>query len=321
MHQVVFLDRGTIARQIALRRPNFAHDYVEYERTSPEQVLDRLRSATIAIVNKVVLTAEILGRLPTLRLVAVAATGTDCIDKAFCREAGVTVMNIRDYAVRTVPEHVLALMLALRRSLIPFRQDVLDGEWQRAGQFCFFHHPIRDLGGARLGIVGKGALGQRVAAIGEALGMDVRFAGRKGERSPGPSHVSWEEFLATSDVISLHVPLTAETQGLIAMAEFRRMERRPLLLNTARGGLVNEEDLERALREGLVSGAGIDVTSPEPPTRDSPLMRIAALPNVIVTPHVAWASDEAMQGLADRLIDNIETFVAGEELDPATGGD
>ena len=321
MHRVVFLDRGTIAPHIVLRQLDFAHTYEEYERTSDDQVLHRLQDATIAIVNKVSLNADTLSRLPRLRLVAVAAKGTDCIDTAFCRRSGITVVNVRDYAGVTVPEHVFALVLSLRRSLLPYRQDVLAGEWQRAEQFCFFHHPIRDLGGARLGIIGRGVLGRKVAAIGEALGMNVCFAARKGERSPDPPFVRWEEFLATSEVISLHVPLTSETRGLIGAAEFRQMTRQPLIINTARGGLVDEEALERALEERLIGGAGIDVTLPEPPYPDSTLMRIAALPNVIVTPHVAWASDEAMQRLADQLIDNIKSYVAGNGFDEAANAD
>lgn len=311
MHKIVFLDRATVAPQIRLRRPGFAHELVEHAQTRPDQVVDRLSGASIAIVNKVKLSAEALERLPDLRLIAVAATGTDCVDKEYCRRHGIAVSNIRGYAVNTVPEHTFALILALRRSIVAFRQDVLAGEWQKAGQFCFFNHPIRDLQGARLGIVGEGVLGQRVAEIARAFGMLPLFAAHKGRSGLGPLYTPWEEVLATSDVITLHSPLTPETRGMIGLPEFRRMEKRPLIVNTARGGLVVEEDLVAALDEGMISGAGFDVTEAEPPPPDSPLMRIAGRPNVIVTPHVAWASDEAQQALADQLIDNIENFVAG----------
>jgi len=312
MNKIVFLDRGTFAPQIKLRRPGFAHDLVEYEETKAGQVLERLAGASIAIVNKVELRGEVLAHLPELKLIAVAATGTDCVDKDFCRAHGIGVANIRNYALHTVPEHAFSLILALRRSIVAFRADVLAGEWQRSGQFCFFNHPIRDLSGARLGIVGEGVLGQRVAEIAKAFGMVPMFAAHKGRTGLGPLYTPWDEVMETADVITLHCPLTPDTKGIIGLKEFRQMKRRPLLVNTARGGLVVEEDLETALEEGLIAGAGIDVTMPEPPPADGPLMRIAKRPNVIVTPHIAWASDEAQQAVADQLIDNVENFVAGK---------
>ncbi|KAA0594888.1 glycerate dehydrogenase [Azospirillum lipoferum] len=312
MHRIVFLDRATLAPQIRLRRPSFDHRLVEHARTRPAEVAERLSGASIAITNKVPVTAETLALLPDLKLIAVAATGTDCVDRQACRDRGIAVANIRGYAVNTVPEHTFALILALRRSLVGFRQDVLAGAWQQAGQFCFFNHPIRDLRGARIGIVGEGVLGQRVAAIAAAFGMVPLFAAHKGASGLGPLYTPWEEMLETSDVITLHCPLTAATRGMIGLPEFRRMSRRPLLINTARGGLVVEEDLVAALEDGLIGGVGFDVAEVEPPDPSSPLMRIAGRPDVIVTPHVAWASDEAQQTLADQLIDNIENFVAGK---------
>ncbi|MFU2486178.1 D-2-hydroxyacid dehydrogenase [Thauera sp. WH-1] len=311
MHKIVFLDRATIAPQIRLRAPSFPHELVVHEYTQAEQVVERLAGASIAIVNKVPLTAAALEQLPDLRLIAVAATGTDCIDKAYCQQRGIAVSNIRGYALNTVPEHTFALMLALRRNIVAYRDDVLAGEWQRSGQFCFFNHAIHDLGGARLGIIGEGVLGQRVAEIARAFGMVPLFAAHKGSSGLGPLYTPWDEVLATSDIITLHSPLTAQTRGMIALPEFRAMARRPLIINTARGGLVDEEALVQALDEGLIAGAGFDVAAGEPPAADSPMMRIAGRPNVILTPHVAWASDEAQQALADQLIDNIDNFVGG----------
>ncbi|MDO9600298.1 MAG: D-2-hydroxyacid dehydrogenase [Azoarcus sp.] len=311
MHKIVFLDRATLAPQITLTRPAFAHELTEYERSAPDQVAARLAGATIAITNKVALGAETLAQLPDLRLVAVAATGSDCVDKAACQRLGIAVSNIRGYAVNTVPEHVFALILALRRNLVGFRDDVLAGEWQKAAQFCFFNHPIRDLAGTRLGIIGSGVLGNRVAEIARVFRMEPVFAARKGASEVGAGYLPWDEVIATSDVLTLHCPLTAHTRDLIGLPEFRAMARRPLLINTARGGLVNEQDLVRALDEGLISGAGFDVTDGEPPAADNALLRAANRPNVILTPHVAWASDEAQQALADQLMDNIAAFVAG----------
>ncbi|MEM5386675.1 D-2-hydroxyacid dehydrogenase [Paraburkholderia phymatum] len=311
MQKIVFLDRATLAPQIKLARPAFEHEFVEYEHTQADQVAARLDGATIAITNKVPLTADVIAQLPSLKLVAVAATGTDCVDKDACERHGVKVSNIRGYALNTVPEHTFALMLALRRNLIAYRDDVLNGEWQKSGQFCFFNHAIHDLGGMTLGIIGEGVLGQRVAEIAKAFGMRPLFAAHKGREGLGPLYTAWDEVLATSDVITIHSPLTPQTRGMLAMPEFRAMKRKPVVINTARGGLVDEHALVCALEEGLISGIGFDVLSSEPPQGNNPLMRIANRPNVIVTPHVAWASDEAQQALADQLMDNIGGFVRG----------
>jgi glycerate dehydrogenase len=311
MHRIVFLDRATLAPQIRLRPPGFDHQLIEHGRTAPDDVVARLAGASIAITNKVPITAQALERLPDLKLIAVAATGTDCVDKVAAQARGVAVCNIRGYAIHTVPEHTFALMLALRRNVVAYRQSVLAGRWQQSGQFCYFDHPVRDLAGARLGIVGEGVLGQRVAELARAFGMVPLFAAHKGRTGMGLLYTPWDEMLATSDIITLHSPLTPQTRGMIAGPEFAQMKRRPLLINTARGGLVDEAALEHALEAGLVSGAGFDVTDGEPPAPDSPLMRIASRPDVILTPHVAWASDEAQQSLADQLMDNVENFVAG----------
>lgn len=314
MQHIVFLDRATLAPQVRLRRPAFAHTWTEYERTTPEQVVDRLRQATIAITNKVPLTAQALAQLPQLRLVAVAATGTDCVDKAACARQGVTVCNIRGYAVHTVPEHTMALILALQRQLLPYRDSVLAGRWWDSGQFCYFDHPIADLAGATLGLVGRGELGQRVAALAQAFGMQVLWAGRKGVQTVEPPYTPWNEVLTRCDVLSLHCPLTPETRHLLGEAEFRAMQRRPIIVNTARGALIDELALERALDEGLIRGAALDVASIEPPPPEHVAMRLAQRPNVILTPHVAWASLQAQQRLAEQLIEVLEAFVAGKAI-------
>lgn len=318
MEKIVFLDRATIAPQIKIRSFSFPHELVSFERTSAAQVIDRTRDATIIINNKVNLDSELLAQLPKLKLIAVAATGTNCVDVEYCAKHGISVTNIRGYAVNTVPEHTFALILALQRNVVAFREDVIAGEWQKSGQFCFFSHSISDLANKRLGIIGRGALGQSVAALGRAFGMEILFAAHKGVKGSGPPYTPWEEVLETSDVITLHCPLVEQTRGMIAYPEFLRMRRRPILINTARGGLVVESDLEKALDEGLIRGAGIDVTSPEPPPMHGVLMRLSRKSNVIVTPHIAWASDEAQQTLADQLIDNIEKFIVGEPTNLVT---
>ena len=319
MEQIVFIDRGTIAPQIRMGTPSFPHTMKDYDQSLPEQVVERAKDATIIINNKIKLGAEILAQLPKLKLIAMAATGTDCLDKKYCLSHNIAISNIRGYAIHTVPEHTMALILALQRNLVPFRQAVIDGEWQKAHQFCFFNHSIHDLSGKKLGVIGEGVLGQSVANLARAFGMEIMFAAHKGVSGLGPLYTPWDEVIETSDVITLHSPLTPATRGMIALPEFRRMKKRPILINTARGGLVVEEDLEMALAEGMISGAGIDVTMPEPPAPDSVIMRIARRNNVIVTPHVAWASDEAQQTLVDQLFANIENFVAGHPSNLVTG--
>lgn len=317
--KIVFLDRETLAPAIRLRPPAFAHQWEEHPRTAPDQVLNRLQGASIAVLNKVQLREPLLDQLPDLRLIAIAATGTDCVDTAWCSRHGVAVCNIRGYAIHTVPEHVFTLILALRRSLLPYRRAVEAGRWQDAQQFCFFDHPILDLHGARLGLVGGGSLGNAVATIGRAFGMDVVFAGRKGDAAPPDGRMPFDEVIATSDVISLHCPLTPATRGLIGAAEFARMKPEALLVNTARGGLVDEAALTAALRGGHIGGAGFDVAMPEPPPADAPLMQLLELPNFILTPHIAWAGRGAMQALADQLIDLIDAFQQGRPFNLVTG--
>lgn len=308
--KIVCLERATLAPEIVIRRPAFAHDWTDHDRTRPDQVAERLAGAAIAVVNKVRVSDKALAKLPDLRLIAVAATGTDNVDLAACARRGVTVSNIRGYAVNTVPEHTFALILALRRGVVGYRADVARGEWQKAQQFCFFAHPISDLRGSRLGIIGGGAIGQAVAALGRAFGMDVVFSTQKGGPDR-PHYVSFEQVIETADVITLHCPLTASTRGMIGRDVLRRMKRHAIIVNTARGPLIDDAALTEALRGGWIGGAAIDVTMPEPPPADHPMMKLLDLPNFILTPHVAWASRQAMQTLADQLIDNIEAFVSG----------
>ena len=309
--RVVFLDRDTMPPETRLRPPGFPHELVVHDRTRPEEVAERIAEAEIVITNKVPVRGDALAGARALRLVAVAATGFDVVDVEACAARGITVSNIRDYAVHTVPEHTFALILALRRSIVAYRESVARGRWQEAGQFCFFDHPIRDLAGSTLGVIGGGALGRAVAKLGEAFGMRVLFSAYKGTTGMGPLYTPFEEVLRTSDVITLHSPLLPSTRDMIAAPEFALMERRPLLINTARGGLVDEAALADALRSGRIAGAGFDVVTTEPPPPDHPLMRLLDLPNFILTPHVAWASEEAIQSLADQLVDNIEAFWAG----------
>src|ERR1700691_889863 len=308
----IFLDRETLPDEIILKSFAFPNDLTVYQRTVPGEVAGRIAEADIVITNKVPVSGQALQSAPRVKLIAVAATGTDIIDIEACRKRGIVVSNIRNYAINTVPEHTFALILTLRRSILSYRDSVLKGRWQEAGQFCFFDHPIRDLAGSTLGVIGDGVLGKAVADLGKAFGMRVLFSDYKGTTGMGPLYTPFEQVLRQSDVITLHTPLIPTTRNLIGAAEFAVMERRPLLINTARGGLVDEDALAEALREGRLAGAGFDVATIEPPPKDHVLIRLLEMPNFILTPHVAWASREAIQSLADQLVDNVDAFVAGK---------
>jgi glycerate dehydrogenase len=306
--KIVFLERNTF--NVPFRKPSFAHEWIEFGETALDQVVERLDHASIAICNKLQLRAEALSQLPELKLIAVAATGVDNVDLAYCRSHNIAVCNTRGYAVSSLPEHALMLMLALRRNLIAYRNDVKAGRWHAARQFCLLDHPIVDLQGTTLGIVGFGTLGRSMAQLGRAIGMEVIVAERKNSIDVRADRVSFIEALRSSDVISLHCPLTDETRNLIGADELQQMKPGAILINTARGGLIDDHALLDALQSGRLAGAGIDVLRNEPPRDGSPLLDVD-LPNLIVTPHNAWASRQAMQTLADQLIDNLEAFVRG----------
>lgn len=308
MERIVFLERETIKADF--RRPNFDHEWVEYADTRAREVVERVRPASIIISNKLSLGEPQLSHASDVKLIAIAATGSDCVDLDYCRAHGITVCNVRGYAVNSVPEHVLMLILALRRNLLAYRRDVQDGKWQHSKQFCWLSHPLHDIKGSTLGIIGYGSIGKSMARLAESLGMRVLISEHKNATSIRSGHTAFDEVLAQCDVVTLHCPLTDETRDMFGRREFELMKWNALLINTARGALIQDEALIAALREGLIAGAASDVLREEPPRNGSPLLDLN-LPNFIVTPHVAWASDEAVQALADQVIDNLEAFVAG----------
>ncbi|WP_053048909.1 D-2-hydroxyacid dehydrogenase [Vibrio cholerae] len=299
-------------RHIPLPALPFEHHWVEYDACEPHQVVERLLAADIVITNKVVLTREMLVQLPKLKLIAISATGTNNVDLQACSDLNIAVCNVQGYATRSVPEHVIAMMFALRRNLIGYHNDIAAGEWQRHKQFCFFTHPIGDIAGSTMGIIGSGALGQATANLARALGMHVLFAERKGQLECRVGYTSFEQVLAQSDVLSLHCPLMDETRNIISEAELVQMKPNALLINTGRGGLVDEQALVDALKRRQIAGAGVDVFSVEPADMDNPLIANRDLPNLLLTPHVAWGSDSSIQQLATILIDNISAFMRGE---------
>ena len=306
--KIVFLDRNSLIAN--MRVPSFAHDWTDHDQTSPEEVVSRLQDASIVITNKVKLSADILMQVPAVKMIAVAATGTDNVDLAHCRAQGIVVSNIRGYAVNTVPEHAFMMMLALRRNLLGWRQDVHAGLWQQTDQFCLFTRPVNDLHGSTLGLVGYGSLGHGMQKIAEAFGMKVLVAEHKDATTTRQGYAPFDSVMREADVISLHTPLNPATRHMISTREFGLMKPTAILINTARGNLVDEAALVEALKSGRIGGAGFDVLAVEPPREGNPLLDLD-LPNFILTPHVAWSSRQAMQILADQLVSNIEAFVAG----------
>lgn len=311
-HKIVFLDRETLDANV--RKPNFPHEYTEYAQTAPDQIVERLKGATICITNKVPLREATLKQLPGLKLIAVAATGTDVIDKAYTSANGIVVSNIRNYAFNTLPEHVFALLFALRRNLVNYYNSVRQGRWGYANQFCYFDYPIYDIAGSTLGIIGYGALGKEIEKRATALGMKVLI----NDVTDVPNKVDIPTILREADVITLNLPLTPETKNMIGAKEFASMKKSACIINTARGGIVDEAALADALRKGVIAGAGFDVLTVEPPKNGNILLD-PTIPNLIITPHVAWASKEAMQVLADQLVDNIDAFVAGSPRNVVAG--
>lgn len=312
--RAVFLDGETLGEDVDLSatREQFG-ELVIHPHTDAGEVAQRIQGFDVVIVNKVPVTRRDLtaGDTPP-GLIAVVATGVNNIDLDACRELDVTVANCRGYGTDSVAQHTLCLMLALSTRLLDYHDAVDAGDWHRARQFCLLNFPVRELAGRTLGIVGLGTLGSRVAELARAFGMDVLVAQRPGGE-PRPDRVPLDDLLPQVDVLSLHCPLTADTRNLIDAARIDRMKDDAVIINTARGGLVNEEALVSALRDGRLGGAGFDVLSSEPPRDGNPLLDVD-IPNLIVTPHTAWASAEARQRVCDQLAGNIRAWVAGDPV-------
>lgn len=275
----------------------------QYGSTRPEQTADRVRAAQVIITNKVVIDEPVMAGAPALKLICVAATGTNNIDLQAAQRRGISVRNAVNYGTDAVAQHALMLMLTLSTQLLAYRDDIRAGRWSRSPFFCLLGHPIRQLSQQTLGIVGYGSLGQRVAELARAFGMKILVSARPGEPAQA-GRLAFGELLGQVDILSLHCPLTPHTDKLINARTLALMKPGALLINTARGGLIDEPALATALRAGQLGGAGLDVLSMEPPPADHPLLA-PDIPNLILTPHSAWASQPARQALVDQLQQNI----------------
>lgn len=311
----VFLDFGTYypAGLNVTDLENAIEDFIFYDATDPGDVISRIQDANIVLSNKVVLTRDVIAACPDLKLIIAGATGYNNIDVDAARDAGIVVCNVSGYSTPSVTQHVFMFILALRSQIMSYHADVKNGRWQECRDFCFLDYPIHELSGQTLGIIGYGDLGRNVEAVAKAFGMNVLRADHKGLSDIREGRTQFEDVIVQSDIITLHCPLTPETTDLITAGELSKMKDSALLINTARGGVVNEADLAKALRDGVIAGAGVDVLSQEPPNDGNPLLD-PSIPNLIVTPHTAWASRQACQRLFDQLVEVIEAYQAGSPM-------
>lgn len=309
--QAVFLDKGTFSDNVELPAPAGITDYVTYNDTPKDNdvIIERCRNADIIITNKVQIDADVIAKLPNLKLIQLTATGMNNVDQDACDEHNVALYNVAGYAVKSVPEHTFMLMLNAMRASIHYHQKVVDGTWQDNGNFCLLDVPLIDLEDKTLGIIGVGTIGKRVTEIARAFGMTVLWAEHQGRTPRSDDYTAFDEVLAQSDVISLHTPLNEETKHLINADTLAKMAKQPLLVNVARGGIVDSNALVEAIHSEQIIGYATDVFEQEPVTDNDPLLTISDHPRVIFSPHNAWGSKSAQQTLWQILSKQVSKFI------------
>ncbi|SBS31723.1 Putative 2-hydroxyacid dehydrogenase [Marinomonas aquimarina] len=307
--KAVFLDRGSFPEDIKIPMPESVKETQFFHNCNHENVLERIQDADIVMSNKVILSRQTLAQCPNLKLVQVMATGTNNVDLQACQDLGIAVQNVAGYSTVSVPEHTFAMMLELRRNLTRYREAIKQGRWAECEFFGFLDFPLNDLANSTLCLLGKGSLGNRVAEIARAFGMKVIFAEHRGAETVRDGYMDFNEAIKAADVVSLHCPLTDSTRNVIDKDVFALMKPTAIVINTGRGGLVNEEDLVEAIKTERIAGAGFDVATVEPMPMNHVLQSIAHLPNFILTPHVAWASEYSMARLLQIACDNMASFI------------
>lgn len=280
-----------------------------YDRTSSDELLGRAVDADVVLTNKCPLRREALSQLPRLRYIGVTATGVNVVDTDAANERNIVVTNVPGYGTASVAQHVFALLLELTQRTGHHAQTVRDGRWERNADWCYWDFPLVELAGLTLGIIGYGEIGRAVAKIGQAFAMNVVVTTRTPRSDEGIRFVPLEELLAIADVVTLHCPLTPDTDGLINASRLALMKRSALLINTSRGALVVEQDLATALNQSKIAGAGLDVLSTEPPSGNNPLLTAK---NCFVSPHIAWAPRAARARLMDAVAENLRAFLNGK---------
>lgn len=307
--RAVFLDASTFSKNLSLSAPEGLSDWVVYERTACDAVIERLQGADIAVVNKVVLSADVLEALPELKLVQVSATGVNNVDLEAAQRLGIKVMNVEGYSVQSVSEHVLMFMFAALRGLKPYHQAVEDFSWTRDGRFCLTEPPILDVFSRTLGVVGAGAVGRTLSEKARALGMRVLWAEHRGRMPRSADYVRFEEVLERSDVLVFSCPLNEKTHHLFSGEILDLLGRKPLVINVSRGGVVDTKAVVKALLEDRILGFCGDVFEREPVELDEDLLKVSGHPRVWLTPHVAWASQKAQAVLWQILCKQVADFV------------
>jgi glycerate dehydrogenase len=311
--KAVFLDFATVGPGLDLAPLKDIFPALEiFDETADVDVAERIRSAEFVFANKVKLSSSLLSNAPKLRFIGLTATGVDNVDLQGAADRSIAVCNIRSYCTQSVTEHVFGVLLTLTHSLHRYVAAVRAGEWQRSSDFCMLDFPVRELSAMTMGIVGHGELGQGVARMARDFGMQVLVSVRPGQDAITDGRTPFDEVLQQSDVVSLHCPLTEQTEGLFGAAEFQRMKSDAILINTARGALIDSAALVAALKNGDIAGAAIDVLPVEPPVDGNPLLEYSG-DNLIVTPHIAWATNEARQGAIDELAANVAAFLDGQK--------
>lgn len=308
MKKIVILDGYTLFNTDLSFEALKEYGTVEfYERTPSSLTAERIGDAEIVLTNKTVIDKTVIDACPDLKLISVLATGYNVVDCEYARTKGITVCNVPSYSTPSVVQHTFALLLELCSRTGDHNTSVQSGEWSKSKDFCYWLNPLTELSGKVFGIVGYGSIGKSVAKVAEALGMKVLV----NNRTPFPSSVSLEEVLTQSDVVSLHCPLTDQNKKFINKKTLSMMKPTAFLINTARGALIEEEDLKNALNDGIIAGAGLDVLDKEPPTEGNCLI---GLKNCIITPHIAWASLDARRRLSAITLRNVSSFIAGQPI-------
>ena len=307
MKNIVFLDKSTFPKKVNFPKFKFKNKFKGYDFTESSLLISRIRGAHVIITNKIKLSGKDLSKAPNLELIAITATGTNIIDLEYCKKNNIFVCNLREYASTAVAEHVFALILNLTKKIKGLEEDINKYIWQERKVFALLSHEIFELKGKTLGIIGKGSIGKKVAKIAKAFEMNVLYHSVRKN-----NHNKLSGFLKKLDILSIHCPLTASTNNLIKSKELNLLKKTAIIINTARGGIVNEDDLVKAIKNGTISGAGIDVTTKEPPNKNHPYYSILKHPNFIWTPHTAWASNETLQEAINQLIDNVNSFYSGK---------
>ena len=310
--KIVFLDAKTVGNDIDLNIFKQFGDFIAYQTTKKEDVINRVKDANIVITNKVIIDKDVIDNTPNLKLICVAATGYNNIDVEYAKSKGIAITNVAGYSTESVVQHTFALLFYLLEHLKYYDEYVKSGEYAKSDIFTHLGKPFWEINGKTWGIIGLGTIGRRVAKVAESFGAKVIYTSTSGvERKEDYPKVELDELLKLSDIVSIHAPLNDKTKNLITYEKIKLMKPHAILLNLGRGGIVNETDLAKAIDENLIGGVGLDVLEKEPIHKDNPLLKIKNKDRLFITPHIAWTSIEARKKLIKEIAENIKSFLEG----------